>query len=122
LQSCQNFAKRSREWDQVINSIFELKVIHVREVAYKRSELFEDNLEKHGRWSFRCQNEVMCGGQEMWSKAEYNKMIQNRVEHIGKIKDVAECRSHGSRDWSQVIGVPEVESVVRWHRVGESRT
>jgi hypothetical protein len=37
---------------------------------------------------FRCQNEVMCGGQEMWSQMEYNKMIWNRVEHIRKIKDV----------------------------------
>jgi hypothetical protein len=42
----------------------------------------------------------MCGGQEMWSKTEYNKMIRNRVEHIGKIKDVPECRSGGSRDQS----------------------
>jgi hypothetical protein len=49
-------------------------------------------------------------------------MIWNRVEHIGNIKDIAECRSSGSRDWSHVIGVPEVESVVRWHRVGELRT
>jgi hypothetical protein len=69
---------------------------------------------------FRCQNEVMCGGQEMWSKTEYNKMIWNRVEHIGKIKDVVECRSGGSCDQSHVIRVPEVESVVRWRRVGES--
>jgi hypothetical protein len=30
---------------------------------------------------------VMCGGQEIWSKTEYNRMIQNRVEHIGNIKD-----------------------------------
>jgi hypothetical protein len=36
----------------------------------------------------------------MWLKMEYNKMIRNRVEHIGKIKDIAECRSSGSRDWS----------------------
>jgi hypothetical protein len=48
-------------------------------------------------------------------------MIRNRVEHIGKIKDVAEYRSSGSRDWSHMIGVPEVESVVRWRRAGESR-
>jgi hypothetical protein len=53
----------------------------------------------------------MCGDQEMWSKTEYNKVIWNRVEHIGNIKDVAECRSGGSRDRSHVIGVPEVESV-----------
>jgi hypothetical protein len=64
----------------------------------------------------------MCGGQEMWSKTEYNKMIRNRVEHIGKIKDVAKCRSGGSRDRSHVIGVPEVESVMQWCRAGESRT
>jgi hypothetical protein len=44
--------------------------------------------------------QVMCGGQEIWSKMEYNRMVQNRVEHIGKIKDVAECRSGGSRDQS----------------------
>jgi len=42
----------------------------------------------------------MCGDQEMWSKPEFNKMIWNRVEHIGEIKDVAECRSSGSRDRS----------------------
>jgi hypothetical protein len=60
---------------------------------------------------FRCQNKVMCGDQEMWSKAEYNKMIWNRVEHIGNIKDVAKCRSGGSRDLSHVIGAPEVESI-----------
>jgi hypothetical protein len=48
-------------------------------------------------------------------------MIQNRVEHIGKIKDVAECRSGGSRDQSHVIRVPEIESVVRWRRAGELR-
>jgi hypothetical protein len=35
LQRCQNFAKRSRESDQVVDSIFELKIIHVGEVAYK---------------------------------------------------------------------------------------
>jgi hypothetical protein len=63
----------------------------------------------------------MCGGQEIWSKTEYNRMIQNRVEHIGNIKDVAECRSGGSRDWSHMVGVPEIESVVRWRGVGESR-
>jgi hypothetical protein len=57
----------------------------------------------------------------MWSKTEYNKMIRNRVKHIGKIKDIAECRSGGSRDRSHVIGVPEVKSVVRWRRAGESR-
>jgi len=55
---------------------------------------------------FRCQNEVMCGYQEMWSKTEYDKMIWNRVEHIGKIKDVAECRSSGSRDQSHVVWLP----------------
>jgi hypothetical protein len=48
-------------------------------------------------------------------------MIRNRVKHIRKIKDVAECRSGGSRDWSHVIGVPEIESIVRWHRAEESR-
>jgi hypothetical protein len=53
----------------------------------------------------------MCGDQEMGSKTEYNKMIWNRVEHNGNIKDVAKCRSGGSRDRSHVIGVPEVESV-----------
>jgi hypothetical protein len=37
LQSCQNFTKRSRESDQVVDSIFELKNIHVGEVAYKPS-------------------------------------------------------------------------------------
>jgi hypothetical protein len=36
-------------------------------------------------------------------------------------KDVAECRSGGSRDQSHVIRVPEIESIVRWHRVGELR-
>jgi len=55
------------------------------------------------RWSFRCQNEVMCGGQEMWSKVEYNKMIRNRDEYIWKIKDVAECRSGGSHDRSHGV-------------------
>jgi hypothetical protein len=54
----------------------------------------------------------MCGGQEIWSKVEYNRMIWNRVKHIGKIKYVAKCRSSGSRDQSPVIGVPEIESVV----------
>jgi hypothetical protein len=54
----------------------------------------------------------MCGGQEIWSKAEYNRMIWDRDEHIGKIKDVAKCRSGGSCDQSHVIGVPEIESVV----------
>jgi hypothetical protein len=43
---------------------------------------------------------VMCGGQEIWSKTEYNRMVRNRVKHIGKIKDIAECRSSGSRDRS----------------------
>jgi hypothetical protein len=46
-------------------------------------------------------------------------MIRNRVEHIRKIKDIAECRSSGSCDWSHVIGVPEVESIVQWCRAGE---
>jgi hypothetical protein len=64
---------------------------------------------------------VMCGGQEIWLKMEYNRMVQNRVEHIGKIKDVAECRSGGSRDRNHVIGVPEIESAARWCRAGESR-
>jgi hypothetical protein len=63
----------------------------------------------------------MCRGQEIWSKAEYNRMIQNRVEHIGKIKGVAKGRSGGSCDQSHVIRVPEIESVVRWRRAGESR-
>jgi hypothetical protein len=63
---------------------------------------------------------VMCRGQEIWSKAEYNRMVRNRVEYIGKIKDIAECRSGGSRDRSHMTGVPEIESVVRWRRVGES--
>jgi hypothetical protein len=49
-------------------------------------------------------------------------MIRNRVEHSGKIKDVAECRSGGSHDGCHVIEVPEVESVVQWHRARESRT
>jgi hypothetical protein len=31
-------------------------------------------------------------------------MIRNRVERIGNIKDVAECRSGGSRDRSHVVG------------------
>jgi hypothetical protein len=48
-------------------------------------------------------------------------MIRNRVERIGNIKDVAECRSGGSRDRSHVVGVPEIESVMLWHRAGESR-
>jgi hypothetical protein len=39
LRRCQNFAKRGRELDQVVDLIFELKIIHVGEV-----ELFEDNL------------------------------------------------------------------------------
>jgi hypothetical protein len=70
---------------------------------------------------FRCQKRVMCGGQEIWSKTEYNRMIRNRVECIGNIKDVAECRSSGSRDRSHVVGVPEIESIVRWCGVGELR-
>jgi hypothetical protein len=63
----------------------------------------------------------MCGGQEIWSKMEYNRMIRNRVEHIGNIKDVAECRSGGSRDRSHVVGIPEIEGAVRWHRADELR-
>jgi hypothetical protein len=63
----------------------------------------------------------MCGDQEIWSKTEYNRIIRNRVEHIGNIKDVAECRSGVSRDRSHVVGVPEGESIVRWRRVGEPR-
>jgi hypothetical protein len=70
-------------------------------------------LGKQERRSFRCQNEVMCGGQEIWSKVEYNRMIRNRVEHIGKMKDVDPV--------GHVIGVPEIESVVRCRRAGESR-
>jgi hypothetical protein len=61
----------------------------------------------------------MCGGQEIWSKAEYNRMIRNRDEHIGKIKDVAKRRSGGSHDQSHVIRVPEIESVVRRRGAGE---
>jgi hypothetical protein len=30
-------------------------------------------------------------GQEIWLKTEYNRMVWNRVKHIGKIKEVAEC-------------------------------
>jgi hypothetical protein len=45
-------------------------------------------------------------------------MIRSRDEHIGKIKDIAECRSRGSRDRSHVIGVPEFEGVVQWRGVG----
>jgi hypothetical protein len=78
-------------------------------------------LGKQERQSFRHQNEVMCGSQEIWLKAEYNRMIRSRVEHIGKIKDVAECRSGGSRDQSHMIGVLEIESVMRWRRAGELR-
>jgi hypothetical protein len=55
------------------------------------------------------------------SKTEYNRMIWNRVKHIGKIKEVAECRSGGSRDRSHVIEVLEIESTMRWRRAGESR-
>jgi hypothetical protein len=44
--------------------------------------------------------QIMCGGQEIWSKTEYNRTVWNRVKHIGKIKDVAECRSGESRDRS----------------------
>jgi hypothetical protein len=35
-QKCQIFAKRSKESNQVVDSIFELKSIHAREVVYKR--------------------------------------------------------------------------------------
>jgi hypothetical protein len=45
-------------------------------------------------------------------------MIPNRDEPIGKIRDVAECRSGGSCDQSHMIGVMEFESVVRWHGAG----
>jgi hypothetical protein len=38
-------------------------------------------------------------------------MIWDRVEHNGNIKDVAKCRSGGSRDRSHVTGVPEVKSI-----------
>jgi len=48
-------------------------------------------------------------------------MIRNRVERIGNIKDIAECRSGGSCDRSHVVGVLEIESVVRWRGAGESR-
>jgi hypothetical protein len=41
-------------------------------------------------------------------------MIQSMDKYIGKIKDVAECRSGGSHDRSHMVGVPETESVVRW--------
>jgi hypothetical protein len=54
----------------------------------------------------------MCRDQEMRLRTEYNKMIWNRVEHNGNIKDVAKCSSGGSHDRSHVIGVPEIESVV----------
>jgi hypothetical protein len=39
LRRYQNFMKRSRESDQVVDSIFELKIIHVHaeEVAYMQS-------------------------------------------------------------------------------------
>jgi hypothetical protein len=37
LKRFQNFAKRSRESDQVVDSILELKSIHVGEVAYMLS-------------------------------------------------------------------------------------
>jgi hypothetical protein len=37
LRRCQNFTKRGRESDQVIDLIFELKIIHAGEVAYKWS-------------------------------------------------------------------------------------
>jgi len=60
----------------------------------------------------RCQDKVMCGGQEIWLKAEYNRMTWNRDEHFGKIKDVAECRSGGSHDRSHMIRVLEIESVM----------
>jgi hypothetical protein len=40
-------------------------------------------------------------------------MIQSRDEHIGKIKDVGECRSGRSRDQSHMIGVTEFKGVVR---------
>jgi hypothetical protein len=41
-------------------------------------------------------------------------MIRNRDEYIGKIKDVAKCRSGGSCDWSHVVGVPEIGSAMQW--------
>jgi len=37
LQRYQNFAKRSRESNWVIDSIFKLKSIHAREITYKPS-------------------------------------------------------------------------------------
>jgi hypothetical protein len=76
-----------------------------------RSRVIRGYNEETRKAEFRCQNKVMCGDQEMWLKTEYNKMIWNRVEHNGNIKDVAKCKSGGSRDRSHVIGVPEVESI-----------
>jgi hypothetical protein len=73
------------------------------------------------RWSSGVKSKSCAGVQEIWSKMEYNRMIRNRVERMGNIKDEAECRSGGSCDWSHVVGVPEIESVVRWRRAGESR-
>jgi hypothetical protein len=45
-------------------------------------------------------------------------MIWSRDEHIGKIKDVTECRSGGSHDRSHIIRVPEFKGVVQWRGVG----
>jgi hypothetical protein len=45
-------------------------------------------------------------------------MMRSRDEHIGKIKDIAECRSRGSRDQSHVIGVTEFKGVVQWCEAG----
>jgi hypothetical protein len=44
-------------------------------------------------------------------------MIRNRDEHIRKIKDVAECRSGGSRDQSN--GVRECRAMV-WGGMDDS--
>jgi hypothetical protein len=37
LRRCQMLCEEHRESDQVVDSIFELRIIHVREVAYMRS-------------------------------------------------------------------------------------
>jgi hypothetical protein len=47
-------------------------------------------------------------------------MIRSRDNHIGKIKDIAECRSRGSCEWSHVIGVLEIESIVGRRGTGGS--
>jgi hypothetical protein len=55
----------------------------------------------------------------MWLKVEYNKMIRNRDKYIWKIKDIAECRSRGSRDQSH--GVREGH-VMAESRMGDGRS